>query len=477
MRVSEYFDLGLQQPELDFVDIDVAGDVLLFVDPRALRLLDTGWGAECRHLLQNFFNAVIEGIRSGQDDHARYLLSILREPNETHLGFSYGLARGRGMGWGLARKVWEALSESEAVATGLLHHLEDTVLLVEHIGPDIISDITTNVIRRPLIDYTQAVCGLYGIPMQEVSSGPLWRPERQEWDPEHVFQPVAEGHRLLLVPKAIVRRRLDYDPDQYYRMYMLPRLQQIEISENTELVRILKSGEPRVYKKDLEAKYGRGKAVSTALSLKYPDVLDAYRRRKERAPQPQMLHVEIAEATGGDMPDWSDLLESVTDLAPGHADSDKYERAIMNLLSALFTPSLMWPEHQTRIHDGRKRIDITFHNSAAYGFFRWVADNYRAPYILAECKNYTGDPSNPELDQLLARFSPRRGQVGFLICRRIADKDLFIKRCRDAAMDDQGYVVPLDDDDLSTLVKEARAADMEGAQHRLLGERFRRLVM
>ena len=65
---------------------------------------------------------------------------------------------------GLAERVWEALSRSEAVTTGLIEDLEDTILFVPGIGFDIISDIATNIIRVQLIEFTQDVCGYYNIP-------------------------------------------------------------------------------------------------------------------------------------------------------------------------------------------------------------------------------------------------------------------------------------------------------------------------
>ena len=39
MRVSEYYNLNRSQPSLDFVDVDIYGDIEVFIDPRALRLL------------------------------------------------------------------------------------------------------------------------------------------------------------------------------------------------------------------------------------------------------------------------------------------------------------------------------------------------------------------------------------------------------------------------------------------------------
>jgi hypothetical protein len=477
MRISEYYNLGITQPSLDFVDVDVVGDVPVFIDPRALRLLDTEWGAESRSLLQNFFHTVLDAIRNERHELARQLLGVLREPNETHLGFSRHRAQGRGLGGALAHEVWEALSQSEAVASGLLENLEDASLLVEGIASDIVSDMATNVIREPLIRYTQAVCAHYGIPIETVDSGPLWQPHLHAWEHRYENLPVANHSRLLLVPKSIVRRTMDYDPGEYYRVYMLPYLETIEIAAGSELVHLLKDGRARVFKKDLEEKYGQGKRAVVQLSRQHPQVLASYRHSKDQWTQPPMHHAELAEVAGTEMPDWDSLLEAVTNIEPGPAGADAYEKAIERLLTALFSPSLMFPRRQTRINQGRKRIDITYMNTAGEGFFKWLSDNYFAPYILVECKNYNDDPANPELDQLIGRFSSRRGEVGLLICREFGDKDLFVERCRDAAKDNRGFIISLDDEDLKSLVAEAKHQDTPSQFFGVLSERFKRLVM
>jgi DNA-binding FadR family transcriptional regulator len=74
-----------------------------------LRLLKTEWGEECVALVQDFFSAVMEAIRSGDNDAARRLLRTLREPNETHLGLSVAKSRGRALGHESAGDVWQAL--------------------------------------------------------------------------------------------------------------------------------------------------------------------------------------------------------------------------------------------------------------------------------------------------------------------------------------------------------------------------------
>src|SRR5690242_7893337 len=165
MRVSEAYGLGLTQPSLEFLDVDVTNDVKAFLDPRSLRYIDSDWSNECTSLLQSFFTEVLDSIRAGHTSRAHGLIAKLNEPNEAHLGLSKGASAGRGVGDGLAEDIWESLSRSRAITTGLLSDLEDTVLFVENIGHDRVSDMTINIIREPLIRFTQDACRYYNIPL------------------------------------------------------------------------------------------------------------------------------------------------------------------------------------------------------------------------------------------------------------------------------------------------------------------------
>lgn len=475
MRVSEQFKLGLSQPQLDFVDVEINGDVPVFVDPQSLLLLDTEWANECVELVKHFFRVVLEAIRTGHDQRAQQLLATLREPNETRLGFSSGKPAGRGLGPEMARRVRHALSESEAVRSGLLTDLEDAILMIEGIGPDLISDITTNVIREPLLEYTQRKAQELGIELQDdVHVGPFWNTEREAWDQTLVSAP-KPGRPLLLVPKSIVRTRLDYDHDEYYRDYLIPFLREAEIDAGSSLVETLRDGRVRVTNRALIAKYGIGKRAVERLSREHPEVLDRYRAAKAQNVRAPISHAQLSELTNTPPIDWDALLAAVKSLRRGAANATTYHRAVEALLTPLFYPALSMPELEAPLHGGRKRVDIRYSNGANRGFFDWLRKNYRAPYVFVECKNYTGDPGNAELDQLSGRFSPHRGEFGLLICRDFTDKQRFIERCRDSAHDSRGYIIALDDTDLEALV-DARKAGDGSADLGLLRARFAELV-
>ena len=71
-----------------------------------------------------------------------------------------------------------------------------------------------------------------------------------------------------------------------------------------------------------------------------------------------------------------------------------------------------------------------------------------ASMIMIECKNYSQDIKNPELDQISGRFSTQRGWFGMILSRSFDNKELFIKRCKDTASDGRGIVICIDDDDI-----------------------------
>jgi hypothetical protein len=132
----------------------------------------------------------------------------------------------------------------------------------------------------------------------------------------------------------------------------------------------------------------------------------------------------------------------------GTANASAYHSVIVGILELLLYPNLSHPKKEVPIHDGRKRIDIRYNNSAESGFFFNVPNKnptLTCFYVYVECKNYSGDVKNPELDQLSGRFSPKRGRVGILSCRTL-DPD-FIKRCADTFHDDRGLIIPLSDED------------------------------
>ncbi|PSV62766.1 restriction endonuclease [Photobacterium angustum] len=206
--------------------------------------------------------------------------------------------------------------------------------------------------------------------------------------------------------------------------------------------------------KALMDKYGKDKLAIVEQTILKPYILDEYREAKIESPSSPLSHEQFSDLENVEMPNLSSLLADLQSLATGRDTAEEYEEIVEKILTVLFYPSLCNPTKQHKIHGGRKRIDITYSNEAKGGFFYWLSMHYPCPQVFIECKNYGKEVANPEVDQLSGRFSPSRGQVGILICRSIENKKLLLKRCIDTAKDQRGYIIALDDSDISTLIND-----------------------
>jgi len=476
MRVSQYFGLDRDQTTLDFVDVPIGNDTPVFLDPSRLRTMQSAWASECNSLLQHFFETLLRHLMTNNESAGIHMLEALTEKNEFHLGFSRGLSDGRAFGKGYAYKVWKALATSQAGSTGLLQDIEDACLFIEGVGPDRISDAVCNILRGPLIRYTQDICQYYGIPLSpNVASGPIWNVHSEVWEDSLVPLPVTPYGKLLLVPKLVVRHRFVYDYSTYFTHHLLPAMQESEKQLNTGLVHTLKDGRKRVTKKSLKEKYGADKLTIARETLRHPSALDEYREAAQRSSRP-MTHDQLAEIENIALPNFAGLLSAVAVIPTGRDDAGNYENAIEKLLSALFFPSLSSPTKQLKIHEGRKRIDITYVNNPMNGFFKWVLQHYPSSHIFVECKNYGKEIGNPEVDQLSGRFSPSRGQVGLLVCRSVESQLKIDASCRDTANDRRGYILVLTDSDLVQLVGDYQSSN-GSSEYPLLMKKFKSLIM
>lgn len=465
MKVSKAFGLKRTQAELDFVDVELDEDTPLFVDPFALSIRKDDWSYRCTQHVVSFFQAAISAVHSGNHDRARQILTNLSEPNETRLGVSTGKPNGRGVSGKQAFDLYEALVESEAAKTGILSEMAECDLFVYGIGPDKTSDITTNVIRGPLIEYTKDQCELHGIPTTpNVPAGNAWEIGTEDWIGIYADLPVWNGKPILLVPKATVRFRLCLDSQEYYNHFMLNFLQAEHLAARSSLVRTFKrSGGQYVTKKDLMQLHPFSKDELYRFTKAHPEVLKLYKEieRKELATSNRLLNQDFDEGALCDA-----IRSALQAISLGAEGASDFHNLMIGTLEFIFYPNLIYPFKEREIHEGRKRIDITYTNAARDGFFyrlhtaRQIASNM----VMVECKNYSSDVANPELDQLSGRFSVNRGKFGILVARSCSNREAFILRCKDTAQDGRGFIIPLFDEDIFRMldaIKELRRDNID----------------
>jgi hypothetical protein len=455
MKISQIFNLNKTQAELDFIDIDTKTDIPLFLDPFFLSIKKDNWSIEATLTLRSFFQQLVDLLRDNNLEEAKVLFQNLHEPNSTCLGMSKGDPSGNGVGEGDTVNIYESLLESKAIQTGLIQDIEDNILFVDNFGKDKLSDMTTNIIKKHLIDYTQSQCNLHEIPItQGVPSGYYWSRQDNDWVSEHTGMLIIDNKPILLVPKAIVSFSKAYTSDKYMTHFVLNFLQNEHLRLNTALVKKRKSGFKYVTKDSLREAIKNDdpntKEFLRKFTLDHPEVLEMFKARTE------VESLTNTEITNIDVKNVCSILgDRLKSIPSGNDDASRFHKAIMGILELLFYPILIHPVKEREIHQGRKRVDILFDNAAKKGIFNRFSEIWRIPcqYIFVECKNYTHDLANPELDQISGRFSINRGQVGIIVCRGFKNKKLFLQRCRDTYKDNRGLIIPFDDQDIITLLE------------------------
>lgn len=276
---KQYFKLKQKEENLNFVNIPLNTDVELYIDPLVLSNQKGEWYVRASNLIVDFFEELLNAIKNQDDKKALYLLSKLREPNETHFGLSSNMPDGCGIGNEQALDLLIRLKKSKAVQTGHLKDLSDCELLINGIGSDKISDIVTNIIRGMLIEYTEEQCKQYQIPVKEITSNFFWSSETKTWIRRKSMLPHFMNKPVVLVPKNIVRRQTSSNYQNVYER-IIEALQESHLSLNTSLVRVLKNGKRVVSKKSLKERYKCSKEFVFAYIDENPEFLAKYKRTR-----------------------------------------------------------------------------------------------------------------------------------------------------------------------------------------------------
>ena len=461
MKISEKIGINKAQPELDFFDYDIDKDNLKFIDPYYISKKEDEFLELCDEYIKTFFNRFLDLLKR-DEELALDIFSHLGEINEICLGMSKNKPAGKGIGRLNALSIFKSIKKSAALEKGVIDGIEDVRLFIDGVDKDKISDMVANIIKYPLIQYTQEQCKLFGVKLQMVESGYYWNKETISWERGHQEMLVIDDKKYLLFPKILVSDSKYYTPDEYFRHYILNYLQEENIKNDTSLVRksYNKDGSLKkawVYKKDIvNDMKSRGECFTkswVANFSKYNPEVFAKFKRKVINKISDSRHDLIQQEELDELLD--KLILELKSISPGTENATKYHRLMYGILELLFYPYIAHPKIEEEINEGRKRVDISFLNIAETGFFFLLANTYNIPCnkIMIECENYSKDLKNPELDQMAGRFSTNRGRFGIVCCRSIEDKELIIDSERDTAVDNRGWIIHLTDEEIIELLE------------------------
>jgi hypothetical protein len=290
-RVDVYFSDFFRIPpetleDYGALDISLVNDLPLFIDPFLLFNSDNAQYRVLHAEIIRYMRFLKRVSRDGAI--AQPLIEswfTFREVKQNWLGYSRRGNGGHGLGSTFAdalqrnlHTVFRKFGEETITQSS---HLEKLCLIRDGVGRDNISDLTTNLIKGFLADYTQA----FAVDRIDPSLRRLvpvdraaFNYETRSWVTKRYELPYIGRDYVLLTPKDILTR----DETWINRPELLDRFREIadglpndvlRTQVNEYLVRVLPT-DPNARKEDIR------EAISTVID-RFPEVLDYYVRDKE----------------------------------------------------------------------------------------------------------------------------------------------------------------------------------------------------
>jgi hypothetical protein len=407
---ADAFGVTLSQAEVDFVIPDLSRDIPVCIDPF---LLYKSRDETLRKLHDELLAVFRRGFELFEDGDRPALGRLIDFPEVAAIGFGYTEAGtgGSGLGWHLNQLLADLLGSSEAVRERGLRHVEELQLLSVGVGPDRVSDISANVLKLPLVAYTQEQAALWRIPL--TANLPLAHfldPADTEWLDDYFDLPLnpVTGRPLLLVPRRMVRLLPWINYGDFYssdaRAFLPP-----------------KARLPRYPGMSAAKRLEIAKAELVQRIRENPEPLDRYVDRKERegSGAEPLLHEAPDEEQLRRTAD--DLIARLRAVPSGQAASGDYQRIVYEILNFLFEPQLTDGQFEVRTYLGTERRDLVYWKEAERSFWAYVRDTYGSPLQMFECKNVDA-LSLDHVNQTAAYLGARLGMLGVIVTRKAASE-------------------------------------------------------
>lgn len=399
----------VSQYDVDFVIPRIGVDIPLGIDPF---LLYKSRDAEFRRLhdeLLGAFNAGIAAVRRGALTEAGRIFDF---PEVSAIGFGYTKhgKRGSGVGSYISRLIVETLVGSPGLQERGVRHVEEMQLVSAGIGPDRVSDIAANVMKRYLIEYTQRQCRLWNVPMNSaVPMSHIYDSSRHEWIDSYEDMPVSaiDGSPILLVPRRWVRALPWINYDDFARTEFSAYL----------AARRGKARQEQRNSSQGDASVARGPtAKSDVVVVTRSDIALVERYVRSREKQADLARPALEYIDEDACRQAEELKARLSRIAVGREQAAEYQRLVLEILNYLFNPELIDGQPEVRTAEGTERRDLVFTNDSDEPFWDYIRNTHAGIIVMFEVKN-TVELDADAINQTATYLGDRIGRFGVIVTR------------------------------------------------------------
>lgn len=293
-KVTERFEIGLKQEEIDFVDVNLESDALLFLNPTLFgELTDIDFSKKVSHNVYNFFETVLNFYSTNRKKEAIKLFNHSGETNAVHLGYSR-TNKGKGTSERALTKLFDTVLASKVLENKVLSNPISLVLFVEDFAEDRMSDLIISILKKELVEYTLEQAILYQIPIEndEINYGKYWDVSSRSWKTlKNKYIKDQKGKPIILVPKQIISKKFGFSAKNYLSKVIfewrqakhseeLSNLCEIKRDKTGNIIKVKPPSHTTLRKIEIDKVYGveRGKTKKYIMdkTLDNPGLLDQF---------------------------------------------------------------------------------------------------------------------------------------------------------------------------------------------------------
>lgn len=393
-RLSDFYGLTFTQEEVDFAIPFLGEDIPLYIDPFLLWKSPSQQDNSLHTALVEAFNQIGFRYTKGEQDYAIATLIKLSECDE--IGFGNSKTRkGKPIGKKIAQEILQLFVNIPQIKSRGFSHFEEIQLCIGGISKDRISDITGNLLKSFLVDFTIEQSKKHHIPTSKVRIN-TYSFKKGIFIEEEVDLPINPESKeaVILVPKRWLKFIPWINFDDFFEDYFIKNIEDIT----------------------------RDSLVILNYNRDNYDIVESYIKIKERQQgdcknDPLFKAIPVTSA--------GRKITEILKLPTGKEDgADKeYEVHVCQLLTSFMYPQLDFADTQVRSISGVHIRDLIFYNNKSDIFLNEIYNKYKCRQMVMELKNVQ-ELKTEHVNQLNRYLKEQFGDFGILVTRNEPKKNV-----------------------------------------------------
>lgn len=198
MKLSKFLNI---HTDIDFLDVDVDSDTKMFLDPYLILTDTSPENEKFKILIESFFTKVTSDYYNQKE--ISYLFKHFHEIKENRLGMSsLGSIQGNGTGTILSEELEAEVEKYLTLFPQSFTTFDELSVFIKGISNDRISDMTTAICLKELIQFTKKQLIKHQIHVAEAKRKfYVWDNNSEKWCYQEFTLPLINGNCLILIPK------------------------------------------------------------------------------------------------------------------------------------------------------------------------------------------------------------------------------------------------------------------------------------